>query len=208
MQESLVSRRRRGSANPYARPDRYTVLAKKEGYAARSVYKLDEIQNRFRVLAQGDSVLDLGCSPGSWSRFAQGVIGGRGTLVGVDIEPPADPVGEVIVASIFDLTADQLRASLGGDADAVLSDMAPRTTGNALGDHARQIELASRAMAIAREVLRPGGNAVVKVFDGEDAHAFVQEQRPHFTKVKRARPDAVRRSSREFFLVCLGAVRQ
>ncbi len=201
----MSRRRRKTGKNPYARPDRYTVLAKKEGFAARSVFKLDEIQRRYRVLRQGDRVVDLGCSPGSWSRFAHRIVGGTGQIVGVDIEPPADPVGEVLVESVFDLEPESLVEALGGPAGVVLSDMAPRTTGNVLGDHVRQIELVTRAMELARAVLRPGGNAVVKVFDGEDAHAFVQAQRPHFTKVKRARPEAVRRSSREFFLVCLGA---
>jgi 23S rRNA (uridine2552-2'-O)-methyltransferase len=199
-----MSPRRPKSKNPYARPDRYSVLAKKEGFAARSVYKLEEIQLRYRVLRQGDRVVDLGCSPGSWSRFALGVIGGRGAVVGVDINPPADPVGKVIVDSVFDLDPAAVCEMLGGPANVVLSDMAPLTTGNVLGDHVRQIELATRAMELARELLAPGGNVVVKVFDGEDAHAFVRDQRPHFVKVKRARPDAVRQGSREFFLVCLG----
>jgi 23S rRNA (uridine2552-2'-O)-methyltransferase len=168
------------------------------------VYKLEEIQLRYRVLRQGDRVVDLGCSPGSWSRFALGVIGGRGAVVGVDINPPADPVGKVIVDSVFDLDPAAVCEMLGGPANVVLSDMAPLTTGNVLGDHVRQIELATRAMELARELLAPGGNVVVKVFDGEDAHAFVRDQRPHFVKVKRARPDAVRQGSREFFLVCLG----
>ena len=200
-----MSRRRRGKRNPYARPDRYTQLAKKEGFAARSVFKLEEIQRRFRVLSAGDRVLDLGCSPGSWSRYAATILGGTGQIVGVDINPPSDPVGEVLVRSVYDLTGDELREALGGPADVVLSDMAPLTTGIALGDHVRQIELVTRAMAIAAEVLRPGGNAVVKVFDGEEAHGFVLAQRRWFTKVKRVRPEAVRKQSREFFLVCLGA---
>jgi 23S rRNA (uridine2552-2'-O)-methyltransferase len=105
---------------------------------------------------------------------------------------------------VFDLDPAAVCEMLGGPANVVLSDMAPLTTGNVLGDHVRQIELATRAMELARELLAPGGNVVVKVFDGEDAHAFVRDQRPHFVKVKRARPDAVRQGSREFFLVCLG----
>ena len=90
------------------------------------------------------------------------------------------------------------------DFDVVLSDMAPRTTGNPLGDHVEQLMLATRAAELAKSVLRPGGHFVVKVFDGEDAHAYVQEVRADYDKHKRVRPEAVRRESREFFLVCTG----
>lgn len=190
--------------NPWAKPDRFTQKAKSEGYAARSVYKLDEIQLRFRVLSQGARVVDLGCSPGSWSRFVLEKIGGRGVLVGVDIEEPAFNGGTVLVRSVMEVTAEELLAALGGPADVVLSDMAPRTTGNLLGDHVDQLELAKRALDLARAVLKPGGHFVVKVFDGEDAHAFVMGVRPSFEVVKRARPEAVRKESREFFLVCTG----
>jgi len=195
---------RRRKKNSYAKPDTYTRAAKDAGYAARSVFKLTEIQRRFRVLKSGDSVLDLGCSPGSWSRYAQEVVGGRGAIVGVDIEQPSDPVGTVLVESIYDLSAEQLREALGGEADVVISDMAPRTTGNTLGDHVRQIELAQRSLDIACEILKPGGTFLTKVFDGEDSHAFVQGARPFFTKTRRVKPKAVRRESREFFLLCLG----
>lgn len=193
-----------GKRNPWAKPDRFTQKAKAEGYAARSVYKLDEIQKRFRVLSQGARVVDLGCSPGSWSRFALQTIGGRGVLVAVDVEEPAFSGGTVLLRSVYEVTPEELLAALGGPADVVLSDMAPRTTGNLLGDHVDQLELAKRAFDLARAVLRPGGNFVVKVFDGEDAHAFVMSVRPSFDVVKRARPEAVRKESREFFLVCTG----
>jgi 23S rRNA (uridine2552-2'-O)-methyltransferase len=198
-----VGRRRRGK-NSYAKPDRYTKAAKDAGYAARSVFKLTEIQRRFRVLRAGDRVLDLGCSPGSWSRYAQEVVGGRGRVVGIDWELPSDPVGEVIVADVFDCTPDEIRTVLGGMADVVMSDMAPRTTGISLGDHVRQIELATRAVDLARELLRPGGHLLTKVFDGEEAHGFVQSVRSQFERVRRIRPEAVRKESREFFLLCMG----
>ena len=110
----------------------------------------------------------------------------------------------VLVASITDVTADALREALGGPANVVLSDMAPRTTGNPLGDHVEQLELAQRAVELGCALLRTGGHLVIKVFDGEDAPAFVQGVRPHFDRVKRVRPEAVRRESREFFLVGTG----
>jgi len=193
--------RRRGK-NPY-KGDRFTKKAKGDGFEARSVYKLDEIQRRFRVLGQNRRVVDLGCYPGSWSRYAFQKVGRRGVIVGVDIEEPVGFPGTAIVRSVLEVTPEEILDALGGPADVVLSDMAPRTTGNVLGDHVRQLELAERAVDLARALLRPGGHLVVKVFDGEDAHAFVQGVRPSFDKVKRTRPEAVRQSSREFFLVCL-----
>ena len=191
-------------ANPYAKPDRFTQQAKAEGYLARSVYKLAEINDRFHLFRGGQRVVDLGCSPGSWLVWAKQKVGPRGAVLGIDIEPPGSIDLPYIVRDIFEVTADDIVAALGGPPDVVLADMAPRTTGNPLGDHVRQIELATLAAELAVTLLPVGGHFVVKVFDGEDAHAFVQSVRPHFDTVKRTRPEAVRRESREFFLVATG----
>jgi 23S rRNA (uridine2552-2'-O)-methyltransferase len=193
-------------ANPYKRPDRFAKKAQGEGYAARSVYKLEEIVRRTRVLRRGDKVVDLGCSPGSWMAFAADAVGPSGRVLGVDIEEPKVHLGPVIVRSVLDVTADEIRDALGGPANAVLSDMAPRTTGDTFGDHVRQIELARAAHQLARELLAPGGSFVCKVFDGEEAHAFVQEVRTVFEETRRVRPEAVRTNSREFYVVGLGRV--
>jgi 23S rRNA (uridine2552-2'-O)-methyltransferase len=190
--------------NPYAKPDRFTRQAKEEGYAARSVYKLQEIDQRLRILRPGQRVLDLGCAPGSWAKYAIQRIGGRGRLVGVDLTEVSLPGGVFLVRSVLEVPADELRDLLGGPADVVLSDMAPLTTGNALGDHVAQLELATAAFELARALLAPGGSFVCKVFDGEDAHAFVMGLRPSFREVKRVRPEAVRQVSREFFVVGTG----
>lgn len=190
--------------NPYRRPDRFTEQAKSEGYAARSVFKLKEIQDRHRLLRRGQKVVDLGCSPGSWSRLAAEVVGPSGLVVGVDIQEPEARFGPVIVASALDVTPAQLLEALGGPADVLLSDMAPNTTGDPTGDHFVQIELAQRALDLARAVLAPGGAFVAKVFDGTDAPGFVARVRAAFTETKRARPEAVRQNSREFFVVASG----
>ncbi len=191
-------------ANPYRKPDRFTVQAKDEGYAARSVFKLKEIQQRLRVLKPGQRVVDLGCSPGSWLAYVAEVVGRSGVVVGVDITVPKVTPGPVIVKSVLEVTAEELVAALGGRADVVLSDMAPLTTGDTSGDHFAQLELATRARDLAFEILAPGGAFVCKVFDGEDAHAFVQSLRPRFAETKRVRPEAVRQNSREFFVVSTG----
>ncbi len=195
---------RRGRRNPWAKADRFTKKAKSEGYAARSVYKLTEINKRFRILHGGQRVVDLGCSPGSWSRYVLEVIGPKGSLVGVDINPPEFAATRFILKSVLEVSPDEIRDGLGGPADVVLSDMAPLTTGNVLGDHVVQLELAQRAVEMAIALLKPGGHFVAKVFEGEDAQAFVQGVRPYFERTKRVKPEAVRRESREFFLVCTG----
>lgn len=191
-------------SNPYRKPDRFTRKARDEGYAARSVYKLEEVQRRFRVLKQGQRVVDLGCFPGSWSKYVLQKIGKRGTLVGVDLETPALAGGVWITRSVHDVTIDEMREALGGTAHVVLSDMAPRTTGQRLFDHVEQIALARRALEVAVALLAPGGSFVVKVFDGEDANAYCDDVRAHFGKLKRVRPEAVRKNSREFFAVATG----
>jgi 23S rRNA (uridine2552-2'-O)-methyltransferase len=188
----------------HRRPDAWAKKAKKEGHPARSIYKLEEIDKRFRVVKRGGRCLDLGCAPGSWSGYVHKAMGKGGTLVGVDLAPTSQCPGTVIEGSIFDIDAERLLAELGGQADLVLSDMAPFTTGHRLMDHARQLELATQAFRLARETLCPGGNFVVKIFDGEDANAYVLACRPFFEKCKRVKPKATRKESMEFFLVCLG----
>ncbi|MEQ1568599.1 MAG: RlmE family RNA methyltransferase [Myxococcota bacterium] len=195
---------RKKPANPYRKPDRFAVQAKEEGYAARSVFKLREIDQRARLLRPGQRVVDLGCSPGSWSTYAAERVGGRGVVLGVDIDEPAVRAGPVLVKSVLEVTADEILAALGGPPDVFLSDMAPRTTGDPSGDHYIQIELATRAFELAEATLVDGGSFVCKVFDGTDAHAFVQRIRARFTDTKRVRPEAVRQNSREFFVVSTG----
>ena len=190
--------------NPYRKADRFTVAAKDAGYEARSVFKLSEVQKRHPLLRQGMAVVDLGCFPGSWSRYALEVIGGKGRLVGVDLKAPEMDRGVWIARSVYEVTAEELIEALGGQADVLLSDMAPLTTGIALSDHARQIELARRAMELADAVVTPGGALFLKVFDGEDVPAFLNDLRQRYAKVDRYRPEAVRRNSREFFLMATG----
>ena len=185
------------------RQDHYGKKAKAAGYAARSVYKLSEIDRRMQILRRGNSVVDLGCFPGSWSRYVLERIG-KGRLVGVDLRLPEVTGGIFVEGSCFEVTPQALIEALGGPADVLLSDMAPSTTGDRFGDHIRQLELARRALELASAVLRPGGNFVAKVFEGAESADFQKEAVVHFEKVRRVRPDAVRKESREWFLVGLG----
>ena len=191
-------------SNPYRKPDAWSQRAKDEGYAARSVYKLDEIDRRVRLFRRGQRVLDLGCAPGSWSQYAIERIGKEGTLVGVDLTPVSLPGGTFLEASILDIPADLLRGHLGGPADAVISDMAPLTMGARDADHFAQIELVRCAFERATELLKPGGVFVAKVFEGPDAKALELDVKKRFTETRRIRPEAVRANSREWFLVAIG----
>jgi 23S rRNA (uridine2552-2'-O)-methyltransferase len=191
-------------SNPYRKPDRFTQKAKEEGYAARSVYKLEEIDQRFRLLRRGQRVVDLGCAPGSWSAYALQQIGPGGRLVGIDLTPVALPHGIFLARSAFDMPPEEFETLLGGKPDVVLSDMAPLTTGARDADHYAQVELARRAFDLAVTLLVPNGSFVAKVFEGQDAKPFELDVRKRFSEVKRARPEAVRQNSREFFLVAKG----
>ncbi len=188
-------------ANPYV-ADRLSRRARAEGFAARSVYKLQEMDRRHSLLRPGDRVLDLGCHPGSWLKYAASRVGPRGRVVGVDLEQTTPPAPQVttVAADVFELDAGRL----GPDAfDVVLSDMAPSTTGHAFTDAARSAALAERALALALTLLRPGGRFVAKIFLGEGEHRLRDLARDHFGRIKFARPQAVRQRSREVYLIAL-----
>ena len=155
------------------------------------MFKLEQIDARFHVVRQGGVALDLGCAPGSWSQW----LGQHGMrTIGVDEQP-----GPWIVKSVYEVDPAEI-----GPVDLVVSDMAPSTTGDRFTDHVRQIGLATRALDLAEACLRPGGAFVCKVFDGEDANAFVERVRTGFTEMRRLKPDATRGRSVEFFVVGKG----
>ncbi len=187
-----------------SRPDHWTRRAHDEGYAARSVFKLAELEERFHVIPRGGRVLDLGCSPGSWSAFVIKQAGPGARVVGLDRSPTPDYPGTFVLASVYDVPAATLLEALGGPADLVLSDMAPNTSGNRFADHVQQIELATQAREIALAILAPGGTFVAKVFEGADARGFVDGLRDGFTAIKRLKPKATRTESVEFFVVATG----
>lgn len=191
--------------NPYKRADHFTLEAKKQGYPARSIFKLEEIDRRLGLLKQGMNVLDLGAAPGSWMMYAAQKIGRNGKLLAVDLT-------EISVQVPMNATAIQGDAlSLENDAlatyapyDVVLSDMAPNTTGNRLGDQTRSFELFMRALAVADKLVKPGGAFVGKIFMGEDYALAKKEVKRIFEEERALRPEGTRASSYELFLVGLG----
>ena len=183
--------------------DSWTQKAKDKGYAARSVFKLEEIEQRFKILKGCQRVLDLGCAPGSWSHFVR-KNRPKAKILGIDLKEVLNFPDEFIKADIRDVSAEKMIDMIGGKADIVLSDMAPNTTGNRLADHVRQLELARLALEVACLTLKKGGNFVVKVFDGEDIQQYYKDVQKHFAKVKRLRPKATRNTSVEFFMFGMG----
>lgn len=198
-----MARRKKGGGSAY-RGDRFTKKAKAQGYTARSVYKLEEIDRKVGLLKPGMAVVDLGCFPGSWTRYVAQRVGVKGRVVGVDLEEPQGIVGNFIVRSVYEVEAQELLQAIGGRADVVLSDMAQKTTGQKDTDHLRQISLVERAHWLAQQVLKPGGSIVYKIFDGADANACIATIKRDFDSLKRYKPEAVRSVSREFFVAATG----
>ncbi len=197
---------RRGLADPYAR------RARAEGFAARSAYKLLEMQRRWSLLRRGDAALDLGCAPGAWLQAAARFVMPGGALVGLDLQPvdrsvlPAGAValqGDVFVVSPAWLCAQLQRLRGGGDSrfDVVLSDMAPATSDSPQSDHHASIRLGERALEVASETLTPRGVCVVKFFEGEASTEFVRRARERFARVRLFKPKASRARSREMYLL-------
>jgi len=195
--------------NPYVNDPR-TREAKRRGFPARSVFKLEEIDRRCRILERGQRVLDLGCAPGSWSLFAARKVGRKGFVLGVDLQAcdvSPSPNLVLVEGDATELRAPDISRLTDGRCppfDVVLSDMAPRTTGVRVADHAASIELCETAFAVAVEHLAPGGTLVVKAFDGPDLGAFEDPLRKGFGKVRRIRPKGTRSRSVEVFVVATG----
>jgi 23S rRNA (uridine2552-2'-O)-methyltransferase len=185
--------------------DHYTRRAKKENYAARSVYKLAEIQKKHRLIKKGGRVLDLGCAPGSWLQFAAEQTGAKGRVVGVDLKPVTiklpDHV-EVVTGDIDEVFRDAAQP-LGTGFSVVLSDMAPATTGNKHADAVRSFVLCETALEVAVKVLRPGGHFVCKIFQGEDFKAFCDNVKKRFNKMQIFKPQSSRKGSKEIFIIGL-----
>ncbi len=196
---------RKPMKNPYARPDALTLRAKSEGYPARSVYKLEEIDRRCGLLRSGQRVLDLGCAPGSWLLYAAKRVGAKGSVRGVDLTTLAiamPPNAIAIAGDAFDRDGSTFAfLREGAPYDVVLSDMAPSTTGNRFTDQARSAELVRRTLEIAEALLAPGGAWVAKLFMSEELVEIRKQVRALFTEERIIRPEGTRQISYEVFLV-------
>jgi 23S rRNA (uridine2552-2'-O)-methyltransferase len=186
--------------------DHYARRAQKEKYAARSVYKLAEIQKKHRIIKKGDRVMDLGCAPGSWIQFAVEQIGDNGRVVGIDLKPVTlslPPNVQVITGDIGEVlrSGNPILAESFG---VVLSDMAPDTIGHKVADAVRSFVLCETALAVADKLLKPGGHFVVKIFQGEDFKVFCDNVKARFDRMHIFKPQSSRKGSKEIFIIGLG----
>jgi 23S rRNA (uridine2552-2'-O)-methyltransferase len=189
----------------YNPKDFYFKQAKKENYAARAVFKIQEIDEKFRLFKPAQKVLDLGAAPGSWSQYASKQVGPKGRILGVDLQP----IKITLPNAVF-ITADMNQLNLGdvmaenGIAppfDVVLSDMAPKTTGIRITDQMRSLALCELALHTAERFLKPRGHFVAKLFHSEEFENFRKQLRDRFEKVEVLRPQSTRKESKEIFLI-------
>jgi 23S rRNA (uridine2552-2'-O)-methyltransferase len=183
--------------------DPYSRQARREGYPARSVYKLAEMDRKYHLFRPGQKVLDLGCAPGSWSLYAAERVGAKGLVLGLDRQRPAGrhfpPQVIFIQTDLLTSVPDPARAE--GPFDLLLSDLAPATTGRREVDQARSLELVRMAWAWAEALLKPGGQAVFKIFQSPEEAAFIRDLQNNFKEIILLKPKATRRHSREIFVL-------
>ena len=187
--------------------DYYAKKAKKDKYPARSIYKLEEVQKKHAIMKRGDSVLDLGCYPGSWSLYASEVVGETGIVVGVDLQH-ADQSPRQGGAPIEWLCQDIMEPELiplvrkfRPAYRVMVSDLAPKTTGNRWADAQKSLALVRHTLKLADDLLLNKGNFVCKVFQGADLPAFVNDMKVRFAMVKVIKPKSSRVESREVFVL-------
>jgi 23S rRNA Um-2552 2''-O-methyltransferase (EC 2.1.1.-) len=187
--------------------DKYVHEAQKKGYRSRAIFKLEEIQQKDRILKPGMTVVDLGAAPGGWSQYAATQVGDEGQVIACDILPMDSMPGVSFLQgdfreqTVLDALLDRIQPNM---VDVVMSDMAPNMSGNQAADQPRAMYLVELALDMCREVLGPKGCFVVKVFQGEGFDHYLAEVRKMFTAVKIRKPDSSRARSREVYIVATG----
>src|SRR4051794_38805382 len=187
------------------RHDRFHQKAKKEGFLARAVFKLEEIDQQFKLFKPGQRILDLGCAPGSWLQYARSKVGPSGVLVGMDRAPLRGDVGgaRIVVGDVLTIDPKVLLGDLTAF-DVVLSDMAPDTSGIRSADQARSEALFERALELATLMLAPGGSFVGKLFQGPEFKNLIEQVRSKFDVAKTAKPASSRQISIEQYVIGKG----
>ena len=186
--------------------DPYVQRAQSGGWRSRAVFKLEEIDRREKLIKPGSVCLDLGAAPGAWSQYARGRVGAKGRVVATDILPMDALTGVEFVQGDFreeEVFGRVLALLPQGQVDVVLSDMAPALSGIDVVDQPRSMHLAELALDMARRVLKPGGDALIKVFQGSGFQELVQSARTEFERVRLVKPKASRARSPEIYLLAM-----
>ena len=190
--------------------DHYFEKAKKENYLARSIYKLEEIDKKYKILFEGDDVLDLGYYPGSWIQYTAKVVGEKGSVTGIDIKEVNKKLEILPNVTVFQKDINDVKnlEELGASKkfDSVISDMAPNTTGIKSVDQIRSLQLVEMVFYHLPQFLKPKGNFVIKVFDGHEAQQFLKEQKKRFKNFQFLKPKSTRSVSKEFFVIGKGFI--
>ena len=186
--------------------DRFVQRAQREGWRSRAVFKLEEIDRREKLLKPGQTCLDLGAAPGAWSQYARRRVGGGGRVIATDILPMAELAGvEFVQGDLREegVLEELLRRLPGRQVDVVLSDMAPDLSGIDVIDQPRSLYLAQLALDLSVRILKPGGTALIKVFQGAGLSELVECARKGFARVKFLKPPASRSRSPEMYLLAM-----
>ncbi|MFN7454515.1 MAG: RlmE family RNA methyltransferase [Pseudobdellovibrionaceae bacterium] len=189
----------------YNPKDHYFKKAKEQNFAARSVFKLEEIDQKLKLIKPGNRILDLGASPGSWSQYCSQKVGPTGQILGVDLSPVTVKLAnaQFIQADLRDLNLEQVFIERGFPPpfDLVISDMAPKTTGIRVTDQARSFELCELALETARKFCKPQGHFICKLFHSDDFQKLKKDILASFEKFEAIKPDSTRKISKEIFLI-------
>ena len=185
--------------------DHYYNKAKKDNYFARSVYKLEEIDLKYKILAKGDCVLDLGYHPGSWTQYASKLVGDEGQVIGIDIREVNIKLTGIANVTVYQKDINDVKSlsefKVSDKFDAIISDMAPNTTGIKSVDQTRSLQLVEMVFYHLPNFLKDGGNFVIKVFDSHEAQKFLKEQKSLFENFHFLKPKSTRSVSKEFFVI-------
>jgi len=196
------------SSSVQDRKDSYYRKAKREGYSSRAAYKLKELVAKYRILGKGDTILELGCSPGGWTQVALEIVGPSGRVVGVDVADMKMARAENFIFVQGDVkdseTLKRAFTALNGPCNAVISDLSPHLTGIKPRDEAATKEMLEAGWSVARKTLKNGGNILFKVFPSRDLEPILKEIRSCFRSSFLTRPSATRRASSEFYLTGKG----
>jgi len=192
--------------------DHYFDKAKKENFLARSIYKLEEIDKKYKIINKGDIVMDFGYHPGSWIQYTSNKVGDSGRVVGIDIREINPQVAALSNVTVFEKDINDVKEledlGVSQKFDVVVSDMAPNTSGIKSLDQTRSLQLVEMAFFHLTKFLKHGGNFVIKVFDSHEAQVFLKEQKSLFKTYNYLKPKSTRSVSKEFFVIGTGYINE